>query len=151
MKKEKICSVLAAMGEVIIDLDEQGLICSWPAQAENMFGYRSHEILEEHLTMLSSGHGKGDMLNILDQCTQEKDNRSFLVTGRKKDGSLCNLVLLIRPMISGKGKKRGSSVSIRECLNLLPDEPRKNPPSGGDLLCVPGNREFLNTVFDLPA
>ncbi|MGV7032694.1 PAS domain S-box protein [Methylobacterium symbioticum] len=99
-------SILDTVPEAMVVIDEAGLIHSFSAAAELLFGYAADEAIGQNVRILMPEPMRGDHDGYLDryQRTHERHiiGTNRVVTGQRRDGSTFPMELAIGEMRSGK-------------------------------------------------
>ena len=84
-------SILATVPDAMIIIDEQGLILSFSAAAEKMFGYAEEEVIGENVSMLMPSPDRerhdGYLKNYRDTGERKIIGIGRVTTGRRRDGN----------------------------------------------------------------
>ena len=99
-------SILETIPDAMIVIDESGLIQSFSAAAQRMFGYPADEILGQNVKALMPSSYRDQHDSYLDRYRRTGERRIIgigrIVVGERKDGSTFPMELAIGEMISGQ-------------------------------------------------
>ena len=98
-------SILDTVPEAMVVIDEAGLIHSFSAAAERLFGYATDEAVGQNVRLLMPEPMRGEHDGYLDHYRRTRERRIIgtnrVVTGQKRDGSTFPMELAIGEMRSG--------------------------------------------------
>ena len=99
-------SILDTVPEAMIVIDEGGLIHSFSAAAERLFGYAAGEAIGQNVRILMPEPMRGEHDGYLDRYRRTRERRIIgfnrVVTGQRRDGSTFPMELAIGEMRSGE-------------------------------------------------
>ncbi len=99
-------SILDTVPEAMIVIDEAGLIHSFSAAAERLFGYRAREAVGRNVSVLMPEPMRGEHDGYLDRYRRTRERHIIginrVVTGQRRDGSTFPMELSIGEMRSGE-------------------------------------------------
>ena len=96
--KDKLAAIVESSDDAILSKTPEGIITSWNAGAEKMYGYTASEIVGQHVTTLAPAELKAEVAGILEQI-QRGENVDHLETVRvTKDGRRIDVSLTISPI-----------------------------------------------------
>lgn len=99
-------SILDTVPEAMVVIDEAGLIHSFSAAAERLFGYAAAEAVGENVRILMPEPMRGEHDGYLDRYRRTRERRIIgtnrVVTGQRRDGSTFPMELAIGEMRSGE-------------------------------------------------
>lgn len=99
-------SILDTVPEAMIVIDEAGLIHSFSAAAERLFGYAAGEAVGQNVRILMPEPMRGEHDGYLDRYQRTRERRIIgtnrVVTGQRRDGSTFPMELAIGEMRSGE-------------------------------------------------
>jgi two-component system, LuxR family, sensor kinase FixL len=89
--EEHLRSILATVPDAMVIIDEKGIILSFSAAAEKMFGYAESEVVGENVSMLMPSPDRerhdGYLRNYLDTGVRKIIGIGRVTTGRRRDGN----------------------------------------------------------------
>src|ERR1044072_8922011 len=92
-------SILATVPDAMILIDEVGIILSFSAAAEKMFGYAEHEVVGENISMLmpspDRGRHDGYLRNYRRTGVRKIMGIGRVTTARHRDGNACPIELSV--------------------------------------------------------
>ncbi|MCX8570794.1 sensor histidine kinase [Aminobacter sp. MET-1] len=127
-KAERLAHQLAAIVEssedAIISKDLCGVIQSWNAGAQRLFGYRQDEMVGRHISILIPSDRIAEEDEILTKIRKGDRIDHFDTIRRRKDGSLVPISLTVSPIKDDKGKIIGASKIARNISDRIDKELR---------------------------
>jgi len=110
----RLAAIIASSEDAIISKTLAGIITSWNAAAERMFGYTADEAVGRHITLLipSERHSEEDY--VIDQVKAGVGIRHYETVRRHKDGSLLHVSLSVSPIRAADGTIVGASKIARD-------------------------------------
>lgn len=117
-RNDRVTSRLAAIVEssdvAIISKDLDGVIQTWNAGAEHIFGYTAEEAIGKPVTMLMPPGREDEEQAILARIRRGERIDHYEAVRRRKDGTLIDVALTISPINDGDGKPVGASKMARD-------------------------------------
>ena len=110
----RLASIVESSHDAIIGMSLGGVIESWNAAAEEMFGYRFAEVQDKPMSMLiPSGHAD-HLPQHLEQIRRGGRISHYETIRRTKDGSTIYVALTLSPVHDALGNIRGASLIARD-------------------------------------
>jgi two-component system sensor kinase FixL len=101
-------SILDTVPDAMIVIDERGAIQSFSAAAERLFGYRSHEVLGQNVTMMMPSPYREEHDRYLARYRETEERRIIgigrVVVGQRSDGSTFPMELSVGEMRSANSR-----------------------------------------------
>ena len=94
----RLAAIVESSDDAIIRKTVDGIIESWNAGAERIFGYQAEEMIGQPVFVLVLDDRIDEELNILQQLKQGKRIDHFETIRKRKDGTLINISLTISPI-----------------------------------------------------
>jgi PAS domain S-box-containing protein len=117
-KADKAIGLLAAIvdssEDAIISKTLQGIITSWNAGAERLFGYTALETIGQSISILIPPERRDEEISILARISQGKRIDHFDTIRVRKDGCRLEISLTISPVRDASGKIIGASKIARD-------------------------------------
>ena len=114
---ERLSASLAAIVEssddAIVSKTLEGVITSWNAAAERIFGYRPEEAIGQHISLIIPPDKLDEEYSILGQVKSGKKVDHFETIRRAKNGDLLQISLTVSPIRDGSGRIMGASKVAR--------------------------------------
>ena len=109
-----LAAIVESSFDAIIGKDLEGIVTSWNAGAERMFGYTAEEMLGQSVSLLIPPDRKDDEAQILDRIKQGGRMEHFETVRRRKDGKLIDVSVTVSPIKDDTGKVIGASKVARD-------------------------------------
>src|SRR5438309_2277323 len=85
--RELLAAIVASSDDAIISKTANGMVTSWNAAAERIFGYSAEEIIGQPVSVLSVEGCEDEMPRILERLRRGERITHFETSRRRKDGS----------------------------------------------------------------
>lgn len=109
-----LAAIIESSEDAIISKSLNGIITSWNASAERLFGYTAAEIVGQPIADLIPDKFLDEETAILEQIRSGQAIRSYDTQRRRKDGSLVDVSISISPIKDAEGKITGASKIARD-------------------------------------
>jgi len=141
-------SLVESSDDAIIGATPDGVVTSWNAAAERLFGYRQEEILGQPLDLLVPENRRVEAVEIRRCALVEGSARqSFESERRRQDGTLVPVALTVSPIYDGD-TVTGLSEILRDITTRLALQHEMKSRALHDMLTGLPNRELLASRFD---
>src|SRR5580698_9224525 len=118
VKADKAIGLLAAIvdssDDAIVSKTLEGVITSWNAGAERLFGYTAEEAIGQNISMIIPPERRGEETSILARLGRGERIDHFDTIRLRKDGSKHEISLTISPVRDASGKIIGASKIARD-------------------------------------
>ncbi|MEA5452408.1 EAL domain-containing protein [Leptolyngbya sp. CCNP1308] len=94
----QLAAIIASSEDAIISKTLDGIVTSWNASAERIFGYSAQEMIGSSISRLIPSNRLDEELRILERIRQGKHIEHFETIRRRKDGKLIDISLSISPI-----------------------------------------------------
>jgi PAS domain S-box-containing protein len=115
---ERTNSLLAAIVEssddAIVGKDLKGIVTSWNAGAETVFGYAASEMIGRPISLLIPQDRIHEEIEILDRIRLGKNVHHFETVRQRKDGDLIDVSVTVSPIKDLDGRVMGASKVARD-------------------------------------
>ncbi len=101
--------MVASADDAIIGETLDGVVLSWNAAAERLYGYKAAEMIGRSLFLLFPEERTGEWSGLLDQVRQEVTVQHFDSERLRKDGSRVQVTLTVSPVLGPDGSVVGVS------------------------------------------
>lgn len=105
----KLAAIVESSSDAIISKNPEGVIQSWNAGAENLFGYSSGEAVGRHISLLFSPELLSKEAEIIENILAEKPVEQFETVRVRKDGALIPVSVTVSPIKNAGGEIVGIS------------------------------------------
>jgi PAS domain S-box-containing protein len=109
-----LASIVASSDDAIIGKDLNGVITSWNAAAERIFGYTAEEAIGRPVSLLAPPERTGEMQPILERIKRGERLSHFETVRRSKDGRDILVSLTVSPIRDVNGELIGASKTARD-------------------------------------
>ena len=118
LKADKAVGLLAAIvdssDDAIVSKTLEGIITSWNAGAERLFGYTAKEAVGQHISMIIPQDRRDEETTILAKLRKGERIDHFDTIRMRKDGTKLEISLTISPVRDAEGKIIGASKIARD-------------------------------------
>jgi PAS domain S-box-containing protein len=118
LKADKAIGLLAAIvdssDDAIISKTLDGVITSWNAGAERLFGYTAKEAIGQNVSLVIPLNRRGEETTILERLRRGERIDHFDTVRVRKDGTTLDISLTISPVKDAAGKTVGASKIARD-------------------------------------
>ena len=111
---QRLAAIVEGSDDAIISKDLSGVITSWNAGAERLFGYPAFEAIGQLITLVIPEDRSPEEADILRRIRQGERIQHFETIRRRKDGSLVEISLSISHIRNSKGEIVGASKIARD-------------------------------------
>lgn len=113
-RSRQLAAIVESSDDAIIGKTLGGIITSWNAGAEKMYGYNEKEALGKSITILVPPELQNEMSEIFEKIRRGEHVVHYDTVRKKKDGGLINISLSISPVTAADGKIIGASTIARD-------------------------------------
>lgn len=110
----RLAAIVANSDDAIASKDLNGILLSWNAAAERLFGYAAEEAIGKPVTILIPPDRFDEEEAILEQIRRGERIDHYETIRRRKDGSLVEISLTVSPIKNADGKVVGASKIARD-------------------------------------
>jgi len=114
IERERLATIVDSSDDAIIAKNLDGVITSWNAGAQRLFGYSSEEANGQPVTMLIPPDRFDEEPQIINRIRRGEPINHYETVRRRKDGSLVHLSLSVSPLRDASGKIIGASKIARD-------------------------------------
>ncbi|HWR35314.1 MAG TPA: PAS domain S-box protein [Clostridia bacterium] len=111
---QRLASIVESSQDAIIGKTLEGIIVSWNAGAERMYGYTPDEVVGKHISMLSSPDHRPEFDSIFNRLRNGERIDHFETIRRRKSGEEFWASLSISPIRDVYGRIAGASTIARD-------------------------------------
>jgi PAS domain S-box-containing protein len=112
--RARLAAIVQSSDDAIVSKDVNGIITSWNAGAERLFGYTSQETVGQSITMLIPHNRLDEESDILERLRRGERLEHFETVRRRKNGSLVYVSLTVSPIKDSGGVVIGASKIARD-------------------------------------
>ena len=139
----RLASIVEFSDDAIVSKDLNGVINSWNAGAQRLFGYTAEEAIGKPITMLIPPERHDEEPGILDRIRRGERIEHYETVRRRKDGALIEISLAVSPLKNADGKIIGASKIARDISERKRDEEQRK------LLINELNHRVKNTLASI--
>ena len=110
----QLAAIVESSDDAIISKNLNGVIASWNAGAEQMFGFTAKEAIGQPVTMIIPAESQHEEVEILTRLRNGERITDFETIRIRKDGSRLNISLTISPIRDAEGRVIGASKIARD-------------------------------------
>jgi PAS domain S-box-containing protein len=108
-----LAAIVESSDDAIVSKNLEGIIQSWNAGAERLFGYTADEVVGKSITILLPSPNPEEELRILSRIRRGEPVEHYETIRRRKDGSLVDISLTVSPVRDAAGRVVGASKIAR--------------------------------------
>jgi PAS domain S-box-containing protein len=113
-KSAHLAAVVKSSEDAIVSKTLEGIIVSWNAGAERVYGYTPAEAIGRPMTLVLPDNRSNEEVEILEQIRRGHQVKHFDTVRRKKNGDLIDVSLTISPISDERGRIVGASHIARD-------------------------------------
>lgn len=141
-----LAAIVTSSDDAIISKDLNGVITSWNAGAQQLFGYSAEEMLGRPITHLIPADRQHEERALLDRIRGGERVHHYETVRRRKDGRLVDISITVSPVRDGSGHIIGASKIARD---ITQEKSRRDQQHQLYELATQVNRaESLPTLYD---
>jgi PAS domain S-box-containing protein len=110
----RLAAIVESSDDAIVGKDLDGIITSWNAGAERIFGYMAEEIIGKPITILIPPNYQKEEEAIIERIRRGQRVEHFETIRQRKHGSLIDVSMTISPVKNSQGKIIGASKIARD-------------------------------------
>jgi PAS domain S-box-containing protein len=111
--RERLAAIVEATDDAIVGKDLNGIVTSWNAAAERMFGYTAEEIIGRSIVAIIPSDLRDDEARILETIARGERIHHYETVRVTKDGERISVSLTISPVRDGAGRIVGAAKIAR--------------------------------------
>lgn len=120
-----LASIIESSDDAIVSKDLNGIITSWNAAAERLFGYKPEEIIGKSILTLIPPERQSEEPRIIERIRSGQRIDHYETVRRRKDGSLFDISVTVSPLRDGTGQIVGASKIARDITERIQNERRR--------------------------
>ena len=109
-----LSAIVESSHDAIVSKTLDGIVTSWNAAAERLFGYTAEEMIGRPIAILAAPDRGNEMPAILERIRRGEKIDHYETVRRRKDGSLIDIALTISPIRDETGRIIGASKIARD-------------------------------------
>jgi PAS domain S-box-containing protein len=115
----RLSSIVESSDDAIVSKDLAGVIKSWNAGAERLFGYSADEVVGQHISIIIPATRRSEEDDILSRIRRGERVDHFETLRRRKDGSFVDISLTVSPVRNAEGDIIGASKIARDITERI--------------------------------
>ena len=112
--KNNLAAIVETSDDAILSETLEGLIISWNAGAEKIYGYSANEIVGQHVSILAPPELKGEVKGIVERLRRGESVDHLETQRLSKEGIRIDVSLTISPIENERGTIIGASTIARD-------------------------------------
>jgi two-component system CheB/CheR fusion protein len=121
----RLAAIIESSDDAIITKDLNGIITSWNAAAERLFGYKPEEIIGKSILTLIPTDRQHEEPGIIERIRRGERIDHYETVRRRKDGSQFDISVTVSPLKDQKGQIIGASKIARDISDRIKNERRR--------------------------
>jgi PAS domain S-box-containing protein len=109
-----LAAIVSSSDDAILSKDLNGIVTSWNAAAERMYGYRAHDIVGQPVSLLFPPDRQEEFLQIMEHLRRGERVDHYETVRVCKDGSLLPVSVTVSPITDHTGTIIGASAIARD-------------------------------------
>jgi PAS domain S-box-containing protein len=109
-----LAAIVESSDDAIVSKDLNGIVRSWNAAAERMFGYAAAEVVGKPLRLIIPADRQAEENDILERLRRGERVEHFHTVRQAKDGHLLDVSITVSPVRDGSGRVVGASKIARD-------------------------------------
>jgi two-component system sensor kinase FixL len=109
-----LAAIVESAEDAIIGKSLDGVVTSWNAAAERIFGYSAAEMVGLPIAVLATPETADEMSRILDAIRRGERIGHYETRRRRKDGRIIDIALTVSPIQDAAGRVVGASKIVRD-------------------------------------
>jgi PAS domain S-box-containing protein len=110
----RLAAIVTSSDDAIVSKDLSGIIMTWNAAAERLFGYMAAEAVGQSIHIIIPPERYAEEAYVLDQVRAGVGVEHFETVRRRKDGTLVDISLSVSPIRAATGQIVGASKIARD-------------------------------------
>jgi PAS domain S-box-containing protein len=111
---QRLAAIVASSDDAIVSKDLNGVVMSWNAAAERIFGYAAAEVVGRSIQLIIPAERLSEENLVLDRVRRGEVVEHFETVRRRKDGSDVHISLTVSPIRDATGAIVGASKIARD-------------------------------------
>ena len=112
--RERLAAIVASCDDAIIGKTLDGVVTSWNAGAERMYGYTAEEMVGRNISRLLPADRAGELQPILDRLRQGERIDHYETKRVRKDGVVVDASISVSPIKNSEGAVTGAATVARD-------------------------------------
>lgn len=122
LNSRRLAAIVESSDDAIISKSLGGIIATWNAGAERVFGYTAEEAIGRHVTILFPPGHLDEETAIISRIRRGERIHHYETKRKRKDGAILDISLSVSPLYDADGKIVGASKIARDITQSKLDE-----------------------------
>jgi PAS domain S-box-containing protein len=109
-----LAAIVQSSNDAILSANLDGIITSWNAGAERLYGYSAEEAIGKPITILTPGEHQDEEFAIIGRVRRGDHIERYETVRRRRDGTLLDVLLTVSPVRDTEGNVVGASKIARD-------------------------------------
>jgi PAS domain S-box-containing protein len=114
----RLAAIVESSDDAIVSKDLNGVVATWNAGAERIFGYTAEEMIGKSIRVLIPPDRQGEEDSTLAKIRRGEKLEHYETLRMRKDGSIVNISLTVSPIRDAQGRVIGASKIARDITQL---------------------------------
>jgi PAS domain S-box-containing protein len=116
--RDQLARIVESAQDGIIGEDLDGIVTSWNAGAERLFGYRAEEMIGRSIDALALPEGKGEFARLITRVRQSESLARYETQQVAKSGQRVDVAVMLSPVTDPAGRLVGVSTVAHDVTDL---------------------------------
>ncbi|HZU67358.1 MAG TPA: PAS domain S-box protein [Ktedonobacteraceae bacterium] len=112
--RHRLAAIVVSSFDAIISKTLDGIITSWNASAERMYGYSAAEVIGKSITVIFPPDRQDEFFQIMERIKRGERVEPYETKRVRKDGTMLDVSITISPVRDRTGKITGASTIARD-------------------------------------
>lgn len=113
-EQARLAALVSSSSDAILSKDLSGIIRSWNAAAEELYGYTAEEVIGRSVEIIYPEDLREELNQIIQWIARGEQVSHYETVRRRKDGTLVDISITVSPIVIGGGKIIGGSAISRD-------------------------------------
>ncbi|MGC4042990.1 MAG: PAS domain S-box protein [Armatimonas sp.] len=117
-----LAAIVSSSGDAIVSKDLNGIVTSWNAAAEAIYGWKAEEIIGRSKALVIPPDLPNELTSILERVRSGKPIEHYETRRVRKDGTYIDVEISVSPVRDGQGRIMGAATIVRDVSERLRTE-----------------------------
>jgi PAS domain S-box-containing protein len=109
-----LAAIVNSSEDAIVSKDLNGIVTSWNAAAERIYGWKAEEIIGKSKALVIPPDLPGELASILERVKSGDSIKHYETNRVRKDGTIIDVAISVSPVISDNGQIVGAATIVRD-------------------------------------